>query len=174
MWRWPVRRRRHLGARVAAEVLGHSNFTMHVKSEIRCRAVWARRPHSRWPPLWRRARATHWRSAPRWKDTRERGGVVAGRLVVARAQSEVARSLELWRSTPSGDSSPSFPMRSSRRSRRVESCPNGALRRRGAQLECHGLLLAGLADHDAFVDGSMDDYLHQPYRWACCPSLSRS
>jgi len=27
-----------------------------------------------------------------------------------------------------------------------------------------GLLLAGLADHAAFVDGSMDDYLHQPYR----------
>ena len=27
-----------------------------------------------------------------------------------------------------------------------------------------GLLLAGLADHDAFVDGAMEDYLHQPYR----------
>ena len=31
-------------------------------------------------------------------------------------------------------------------------------------LSAMGLLLAGLADHDAFVDGAMDDYLHQPYR----------
>jgi len=25
-------------------------------------------------------------------------------------------------------------------------------------------------DHDAFVDGAMDDYLHQPYRMVYCPS----
>lgn len=27
-----------------------------------------------------------------------------------------------------------------------------------------GLLLAGFADHDDFVDGAMNDFLHQPYR----------
>ncbi len=31
-------------------------------------------------------------------------------------------------------------------------------------LSAMGLLLAGLADHDAFVESAMDDYLHQPYR----------
>jgi homoserine kinase len=31
-------------------------------------------------------------------------------------------------------------------------------------LSALGLLIAGLADHDDFAPGSMDDYLHQPYR----------
>jgi homoserine kinase len=31
-------------------------------------------------------------------------------------------------------------------------------------LNAFGLLLAGLADHTAFVPSAMDDYLHQPYR----------
>ena len=31
-------------------------------------------------------------------------------------------------------------------------------------LSSMGLLLAGLADHDAWVAGAMDDVLHQPYR----------
>jgi homoserine kinase len=31
-------------------------------------------------------------------------------------------------------------------------------------LSAMGLLLAGFADHDDFVAGAMNDYLHQPYR----------
>jgi homoserine kinase len=36
-------------------------------------------------------------------------------------------------------------------------------------LNAFGLLLAGFADHRAFVSGAMDDYLHQPYRMGLLP-----
>jgi homoserine kinase len=39
-------------------------------------------------------------------------------------------------------------------------------------LNALGLLIAGLADHRAFVDASMDDRLHQPYREKLLPYAS--
>lgn len=38
-----------------------------------------------------------------------------------------------------------------------------------ANLNSLGLLIAGLADHEVFSVGSMDDHLHQPYRSALLP-----
>jgi homoserine kinase len=36
-------------------------------------------------------------------------------------------------------------------------------------LNSMGLLVSGLADHNAFVASAMDDYLHQPYRMSLLP-----
>ena len=132
----------NLGARIAAGVLGHSNFSMHVKSEI---------------PLTRGLGSSAALAVA--------AATLLGGLVVATADvtdEVVARSLALdaeWRF--------------------VAVIPDEELSTVGARavlptrvpfadavrnLSAMGLLLAGLADHDAFVDGAMDDYLHQPYR----------
>jgi len=162
---------RNLGARIAADVLGHSNFSMHVKSEI---------------PLTRglgSSAALAVASAvaagagdPLAVSSQEEGHAenaaasLLGGLVVAGAdvsEGVVARPLALdpeWRF--------------------VAVIPDEELSTVGARrvlpisvpfadavrnLSAMGLLLAGLADHDAFVDGAMDDYLHQPYRMGLLP-----
>ncbi len=157
---------RNLGARVVADVLGHSNFSMHVKSEI---------PLSRGlgssAALAVAAAVAAGAADPLAISTSVDGHAenaaasLLGGLVVARADSRdgvVARPLALdyeWRFVvviPDEELSTVG-------ARRVlpERVPFADAVR---NLSAMGLLLAGLADHDAFVDGAMDDYLHQPYR----------
>jgi len=92
---------RHLGAQVAARVLGHHQFAIHVNSEIPSRAVWAPRPPSRWRQLPRRGRVSHstWpRRSMATRRTRPRRSWV----VSSWPASMTARrsSLVHWRSTP--------------------------------------------------------------------------
>ena len=156
---------RNLGVRVASEVLGHANFAMHVKSDIplsrglgssAALAVAAAVAAGAADPLAVAARVDgHAENA---------AASLLGGLVVARAggPSPIARPLALddeWRFVvviPEQELSTAD-------ARRV--LPSvvpfvDAVR----NLSAMGLLLAGLADHSAFVEGSMDDTLHQPYR----------
>jgi len=155
---------RNLGARVAADVLGHSNFVMHVKSEIplsrglgssAALAVAAAVAAGATDPL---AIGTgidgHAENA---------AASLLGGLVVARSNGEVvARSLALdddWRfvvvipdeELSTDDARDVLP---------TQVPFDDAIH----NLSSMGLLLAGLADHDAWVAGAMDDVLHQPYR----------
>jgi homoserine kinase len=161
---------RNLGARVAAEVLGHSNFTMHVKSEI---------PLSRGlgssAALAVAAAVAAGAADPLLVSTRVDGhpenaaASLMGGLVVARSNDGgvVARPLALdaeWRfvvvipdeelstNEARGVLPEQVPF--------VDAVHN---------LSALGLLLAGLADHRAWVDGAMDDVLHQPYRMSLLP-----
>ena len=156
---------RNLGARVAAEVLGHSNFVMHVKSEI---------PLSRGlgssAALAVAAAVAAGATDPLAIGTRIDGHAenaaasLLGGLVVARSNDDgvVARSLALddeWRfvvvipddELSTDDARDVLP----------DLVPFGDAIQ---NLSSMGLLLAGLADHDAWVAGAMDDVLHQPYR----------
>ena len=155
---------RNLGARVAADVLGHSNFVMHVKSEIplsrglgssAALAVAAAVAAGATDPL---AIGTgidgHAENA---------AASLLGGLVVARSNGDVvARSLALdddWRfvvvipdeELSTDDARDVLP---------TQVPFDDAIH----NLSSMGLLLAGLADHDAWVAGAMDDVLHQPYR----------
>jgi homoserine kinase len=156
----------NLGARVAAAVLGHSNFAMHVKSEIplsrglgssAALAVAAAVAAGASDPL---ALATQMEG-----HAENAAASLLGGLVVASADAAngaVARPLALdyeWRFVvvvPDEE----LPTVAARRVLPERVPFNDAAR----NLSAMGLLLAGLADHDDFVDGSMDDYLHQPYR----------
>jgi homoserine kinase len=156
---------RNLGARVAADVLGHSNFVMHVKSEI---------PLSRGlgssAALAVAAAVAAGASDPLAIGTRIDGHAenaaasLLGGLVVARSNDDgvVARSLALddeWRFVvviPENELSTDDA-----RGVLPDLVPFGDAIH---NLSSMGLLLAGLADHDAWVAGAMDDVLHQPYR----------
>jgi len=156
----------NLGARVAAEVLGHSNFTLHVKSEI---------PLSRGlgssAALAVAAAVAAGARDPLAISTQVEGHAenaaasLLGGLVVASAHSRggaVARALALdaeWRfvAVIPDEELPTITARGVL----PEQVPFADAAR---NLSAMGLLLAGLADHDAFVEGSMDDFLHQPYR----------
>jgi len=155
---------RNLGARVAADVLGHSNFVMHVKSEI---------PLSRGlgssAALAVAAAVAAGAADPLAIGTGIDGHAenaaasLLGGLVVARSNGEVvARSLPLdddWRfvvvipdeELSTDDARDVLP---------TQVPFDDAIH----NLSSMGLLLAGLADHDAWVAGAMDDVLHQPYR----------
>jgi homoserine kinase len=156
----------NLGARVVAGVLGHTNFSMHVKSEV---------PLSRGlgssAALAVAAAVAAGASDPLTVSTRVDGHAenaaasLLGGLVVARVDardSVVARPLALdyeWRFVvvvPDEELSTVGA-----RSVLPKSVPFADAVR---NLSAMGLLLAGLADHDAFVEGAMDDFLHQPYR----------
>jgi homoserine kinase len=161
---------RNLGARVAAEVLGHSRFSMHVKSEIplsrglgssAALAVAAAVVAGAGDPLAIGARIDgHAENA---------AASLLGGLVVARSREHdvTARALALdaeWRfvvvipdeELSTDDARRVLPDRVPF----VDATHN---------LSAMGLLLAGLADHDAWVPGSMDDCLHQPYRMSLLP-----
>jgi homoserine kinase len=156
---------RNLGARVAAEVLGHTNFSMHVKSEIpltrglgssAALAVAAAVAAGAPDPLAVGARMDgHAENA---------AASLLGGLVVAGYDERgvAARSLGLdpeWRfiavipdeELATADARRVLP----------ENVPFADAVH---NLSALGLLLAGLADHDQFVAGSMNDALHQPYR----------
>jgi homoserine kinase len=155
---------RNLGARVAADVLGHSNFVMHVKSQV---------PLSRGlgssAALAVAAAVAAGAADPLAIGTGIDGHAenaaasLLGGLVVARSNGEVvARSLPLdddWRfvvvipdeELSTDDARDVLP---------TQVPFDDAIH----NLSSMGLLLAGLADHDAWVAGAMDDVLHQPYR----------
>ncbi len=162
---------RNLGAAVASSVLGHSNFTMHVNSEI---------------PLSRglgssSALAVAPAVAPGAADALDIGTKVAGHagnapadgrggLVTASVHERdgiVARSLALddeWRFVivvPEEE----LATADARRVLPAQVPFADAVR----NLNSMGLLLSGLADHHQFVASAMDDYLHQPYRMSLLP-----
>ncbi|HEY5303128.1 MAG TPA: homoserine kinase [Acidimicrobiales bacterium] len=162
---------RHLGARVAARVLGHHNFSLHVKSEI---------PLSRGlgssASLALAAAAAA--GSPRALElatevdghAENAAASLRGGLVVAgvnEAGSVVARSLPLdaaWRfvvvvpdvELATTDARGVLPSR----------VPfSDAVH----NLSALALLIAGLAHREDFTPGAMDDCLHQPYRMALLP-----
>jgi homoserine kinase len=151
---------------VASSVLGHSNFKIHVKSEIplsrglgssAALALAAAAAASAADPLAVAARIDgHAENA---------AASFLGGLVVAAASERdgvIARSLPLddaWRfvvvipelELPTQDARAVLPTQVSF----ADAVHNlGSL----------GLLIAGLGDHRAFVSTAMDDVLHQPYR----------
>ncbi len=157
----------HLAAVVATSVLGHSNFTLHVKSDIpvsrglgssAALALAAAAAAGAQDPLAVAARIDgHAENA---------GASMLGGLVAAGVHNgEVAaRPLALddaWRFVVV---IPEAQLRTAD-ARRVlpTSVPFGDA---VANLSALGLLLAGLAHHEAFVPWSMQDTLHQPYRMA--------
>ena len=160
----------NLGARIAADVLGHSNFALHVKSEI---------PLSRGlgssAALAVASAVAAGASDPLSISSRVEGHAenaaasLLGGLVVASLTNDgaLARPLALddqWRFVaviPDEE----LPTSDARRVLPDRVAFADAVR----NLSAMGLLLAGLADHGAFVEGSMDDYLHQPYRMGLLP-----
>ena len=157
---------RHLGARVAAAVLGHHNFSLHVTSSI---------PVSRGLgssaalalAAAAAARASNPLAVAAEVDGHAENAAASmlGGLVMASSggtRGVVARSMaldEAWRFVvviPEQELATAD-------ARRVlpTSVPFADAVRNVQSL---GLLLAGLADHRAFVEGSMEDRLHQPYR----------
>jgi homoserine kinase len=156
----------NLGARVVADVLGHSNFSLHVKSEVplsrglgssAALAVAAAVAGGAKDPL---TLSTELEGHAENAAASLLGGLVV--VGVDAREGVVARPLALdyeWRFVvvvPDEELSTVA-------ARRVlpERVPFADAVR---NLSAMGLLLAGLADHDAFVESAMDDYLHQPYR----------
>jgi homoserine kinase len=157
---------RHLAARVAADVLGHDRFALRVNSSI---------PLSRGlgssAALTVAAAAAAGAADPLTVAAHVDGHAenaaasVLGGLVVASRSDEhgvVARRLELddvWRFVvvvPDGELSTVEARRALPASVSFSDVVNN--------LNAMGLLIAGLAHHEEFVDWSMDDTLHQPYR----------
>lgn len=160
----------HLAAVIAREVLGHSRFALHVESHIPLSrglgssaslALAAAAAAGALDPL---ALATRVDGHAENAAASRYGGLVTAAL---RDGVPVARPLGL-------DSSWRF----------VVVIPEAQLATSDARrvlprevpfadavfnLNAMGLLLAGLADRNAFVAGSMDDALHQPYRMALLP-----
>lgn len=156
---------RHLAARVARDVLGHSRFRLHVNSSI---------PVSRGlgssAALAVAAAAAAGASDPlRWGarvdgHAENAAASVLGGLVVARLDGEVvtARSLPLdesWRFVlvvPDQELSTNEARRALPTSVPFDDAVHN--------LSALGLLIAGLGDKRSFVPAAMDDRLHQPYR----------
>ncbi len=157
---------RHLGARVARDVLGHDRFSLHVNSQIplarglgssAALAVAAAAAAGASDPF---AVATAVDGHPENAAASRWGGlVVAG---VDDDGAPVARTLTLdheWRFVvvvPDQELATAD-------ARRVLP-PSVPFADAVSNLNAMGLLIAGLADHQAFCDGSTDDRLHQPYR----------
>jgi homoserine kinase len=161
----------HLAAQVVAKVVGHHRFSLHVRSEI---------PVSRGlgssAALALAAAAAAGSPAPLEVATGVDGHAenaaasLLGGLVVARVSERhgiEARTLQLdpvWRfvavvpdqELATSDARRVLPERVDFRDA-VDSV--GAV----------ALLIAGLANHEDFAPGSMDDVLHQPYRTALLP-----
>lgn len=161
----------HLGARIASRVLGHNRFAIHISSQI---------PLSRGlgssASLALAAAAAAGASDPLEIATEIDGHAenaaasLLGGLVVASVDERngiVARSLMLdpaWRFVvvvPEEE----LPTADARRVLPSEVPFKDAVRNVGAV----ALLIAGLARHEDFAPGSMDDYLHQPYRMSLLP-----
>lgn len=159
---------RHLGARVAASVLGHSNFSMHVRSQIpvsrglgssAALALAAAAAAGAADPLLTACKIDgHAENAAASRF----GGLVAAQM--NDHDGVIARSLPLdsaWRfvvvipeqELPTSEARRALP--------KVIPLADAV-----ANLSAMGLLVAGLGDHQAFVPSAMDDALHQPYRMA--------
>ena len=161
----------HLGARVAAQVLGHHDFAIHVRSEI---------PLSRGlgssAALALAAAAAA--GSPRAiriacevdGHAENAAASMRGGLVVARIQDDgeiLTRALALderWRFVAVVPDEELSTVAA--RAVLPAQVPFGdAVRNVGAV----AMLIAGLAEHENFVAASMDDYLHQPYRMSLLP-----
>jgi len=161
----------HLGARIAQRVLGHTNFKIHVKSDI---------PLSRGlgssAALAIAAAAAAGAADPLAIGTEVDGHAenaaasLMGGLVVASVHEHdgiVARSLpldEAWRFVvviPEQE----LATVDARRVLPKQVPFADAVH----NLNSMGLLIAGLADHHSFVASAMEDHLHQPYRMSLLP-----
>jgi homoserine kinase len=156
----------HLAVQVAASILGHKNFKMHVNSEI---------PLSR--GLGSSASLALAAAAAAGADdplavasaldghAENAAASMFGGLVIASFSERdgvIARSLpldEAWRFVVVV---PEQELLTSEARRVLPS--KIAFEDAVKNLNALGLLIAGLADHHNFVPSAMDDYLHQPYR----------
>ena len=156
---------RHLGAVVAARVLGHDRFAMHVSSHIPLSrglgssaslALAAAAAAGATDPL---GLATDVDGHAENAAASYHGGLVVAAL---RGDEVISRPMPLddtWRFVvvvPDEELSTA----AARRVLPTEVPFADAVH----NLNSFGLLLAGLADHENFVGSSMDDWLHQPYR----------
>jgi homoserine kinase len=162
---------RHLGAQVAARVLGHDRFTIHVKSEIPL----SRGLGSSASLALAAAAAAGSTSALAVAvevdgHAENAAASLLGGLVVASVDERagiVARSLSLdpaWRFVvvvPDEE----LPTADARRVLPSQVPFKDAVH----NVSAVALLIAGLAHHEDFAPGSMDDYLHQPYRMSLLP-----
>jgi homoserine kinase len=162
---------RHLAAVIARQVLGHDRFALHVDSNI---------PLSRGlgssAALAIAAAAAAGAADPLAIGTEVDGHAenaaasLLGGLVVAGVYDEagiVARPLKLddaWRFVVVV---PDEELATADARRVLPS--QVSLHDAVGNLNSLGLLIAGLADHRAFVDVAMDDHLHQPYRMDLLP-----
>lgn len=161
---------RHLGVRVARSILGHSNFKIHVNSQI---------PVSRGlgssAALAVAAAAAAGAENPLAQGTEVDGHAenaaasVLGGLVVAAGHDEraLARRLPLdpaWRFVVVV---PEIELATADARRVLPT--SVAFADAVANLSALGMLIAGLAHHEDFVTSSMDDRLHQPYRGELLP-----
>jgi len=161
---------RHLGVRVARSILGHTNFKMHVNSEI---------PVSRGlgssAALGVAAAAAAGGANPLAKGVEVDGHAenaaasMLGGLVVATGHDQfaLARRLPLdpeWRFIVVV---PDQELATADARRVLPSTV--AFTDAVSNLSGLGMLIAGLAHHEDFVASSMDDRLHQPYRAALLP-----
>jgi len=157
---------RHLAARVASSVLGHDRFALKVNSSIplsrglgssAALAVAAAAAAEAADPMTVAAEVDgHAENAA--------ASVLGGLVVASRSDDHgvVARRLgldDVWRFVvvaPDEELSTAEARRALPASVPFEDVVSN--------LNAMGLLIAGLADHDEFVDWSMDDVLHQPFR----------
>jgi len=164
----------HLAVQVAREVLHHSRFAIHVKSQIPlarglgssaalalAAAAAANSPN----PL---AIATRIDGHPENAGASLRGGLVAAAMI---DDLPVVTSLPLDPAIRYVAVIPDQPLATVDARRVLPSTVSfhDAVTNVGHT----GLLLAGMADHHQFVSESMDDYLHQPYRAPLLPFASR-
>lgn len=156
----------HLAVQVAASILGHKNFKMHVNSDI---------PLSR--GLGSSASLALAAAAAAGADdplavasaldghAENAAASMFGGLVIASFSERdgvIARSLpldEAWRFVVVV---PEQELLTSEARRVLPS--KISFEDAVSNLNALGLLIAGLADHRNFVPSAMDDYLHQPYR----------
>jgi homoserine kinase len=164
---------RHLAAVVAREVLGHSRFALSVDSAIPLSrglgssaslALAAAAAAGATNPL---AVATHVDGHAENAAASLLGGLVTAAV---KGGEPVARSLGLdaqWRFVVVVPET-QLATADARRVLPREVPFADAV----ANLNAMGLLIAGLADRNAFVAGSMNDTLHQPYRMGLLPFAS--
>jgi homoserine kinase len=162
---------RHLGVRVARDVLGHTNFSMSVTSTIplsrglgssAALAVAAAAAAGALDPL---AVGTHVDG-----HAENAAASVLGGLVVASVSPHdvvTARQLPLDDSWRFVVVVPDVELDTADARRVLPT--NVPFRDAVRNLNAFGLLIAGLANHHEFVSAAMDDYLHQPYRMELLP-----
>jgi homoserine kinase len=162
---------RNLGAMVAASVLGHTNFTMHVNSEI---------------PLSRGLGSSSALAVAAAVAAGAADPLAIGTKVDGHAENAAASLLGglVTASVHERDGIVARPLALDDEWRFVVVVPEEELATSDARrvlpaqvpfadavrnLNAFGLLLSGLADHNDFVASAMDDYLHQPYRMSLLP-----
>jgi homoserine kinase len=157
---------RHLGVRVAADILGHTNFSMHVTSSI---------------PVSRGLGSSAALAVAAAAAAGERNPLAVGAGVDGHAENAAASTLGglvvASVSERHGVIARQLPLDETWRF--VVVAPDEELSTAQARqilpstvpfhdavsnLNAMGLLIAGLANHREFVEYSMDDFLHQPHR----------